>query len=231
MIKNTYGIDIDSRVAMNSVDAVLTSTYQMPWYARDQFVLCFTVKRRTGAEWAAVDLTALVENCRLGLKKQKALAGTYLAFSDIDQFNLSGDWTDGAQANLAAGQISIRVDLNTASIAALFAADANWASQDCLADLEAIDSDGKVTTLAQLKISLKPDVVRGNEAAPGSGQPNLLTLAAGDARYVPLLGDGYRWKWSGGELYAWFVAESKWRKVLPIISGGQPTLGFGDPED
>ena len=146
--------------------------------ARDELVLCFEVVRSAGTtRQAAYDLTD--HAFRFGLKESTKLhINQKLAFSDVDQINLSGDWSE---ADLSEGKLSVRVNLNTETIESLF--ESQTVTVDCVGEIEA-EKDNKPSTLVQFAVRLLPDVIRLQAPPPASGQPpfpssNQLDIAPG----------------------------------------------------
>ncbi len=149
----------------------VSNTENVPLYARDELVVTYTIVRDYGLETqAAVNLTGY--NFRWGLKKVGELfEAAKLAFSDTDQVNIAGDWAD---AGLAAGKLSVRVDLNTQAIEALFSTGDE--SVLCRAELETVWTGGRVTTVMQYGVELRPDVVRGEAVSPAPGSVVILRV-------------------------------------------------------
>lgn len=185
-----YFFDTDSRELLNQQYAPVRGSGALKLIARDKVIMCLSAVRRVGAEWTAVEF-ATGTTFRMGLKVDGSLsAATYLAFSDIDQVNIAGDWAD---ASLATGKISVRLDLNTVAIATLFASDDE--TENCWLELEALDGDDNATTMFQAETSLLPDVVR-NTAEPEEGQPEYVTMAQVEALLATIISvpEGYRFK-------------------------------------
>lgn len=174
MTKLYYNVDVDRRQLLAPANNAPLTSAALRLVARDQFILCLSFVRQTGGEWVAAALDAGTQ-IRLGLKAVGSLFGAdYLAFSDVDQVNIQGDWDDAA---LEDGKVSIRVDLNTEPVEGLF--DDSDEDADCILEVEALDALLNATTIVQQDVSLKPDVIRANATPPEEGQPDYLTTATG----------------------------------------------------
>lgn len=167
MIRQKYKIDIDTARLFSSDSRPLATAIDL--YARDEMILCLSTVYRAGTtSETPYDLTG--NTFRFGLQKAESLHETpLLAFSDVDKVNVALDWDE---ADLAAGKLSIRVNLNTAQIIALFATAS--AAIACVGELEAM-ADGKATTVVQFAARLRPDVIRADPGEPDVGDPEYVT--------------------------------------------------------
>lgn len=227
ILRTHFLVDLDRR-RLHTPDGRPVGAQRVTLFARDTLIHSFAVQRGAGTTAPLpVDLDGL--QFRWGLKRAGDLHEVEkLAFSDIDQINIVGDWTD---ADLAEGKLSVRIDLNTVPIEALFAGASDTIA--CVAELEARTGEDQPTTLVQYAVALTPDVVRGDAPPPEPGQPEYLTLPDGDARYLVVGGEDRGQKIvtaSDGKsrLAYYFDDDDTWRVLLPVVVDGQPTFAWED---
>lgn len=143
-------------------------------YARDGHLLCFTFQEYVSSAWTATVIpeTALL---RIGMKEEKDDT-TFLAESDNDDWNVSGDWADASRAG---GKCCARLSLNTAEIETLFSSTTE--DQTVWLEVSMQESGEDPVTLAQAQVTVKLDVITGDEGDPAPAGPTYYTQAEVDA--------------------------------------------------
>lgn len=149
---------------------------RMLLFARDQNLLRLIIQQWSGSAWEAyaVSETAAL---KFGIKAAVGDAD-FLAFSDDDQFNVSGDWADASRSG---GKLSIRLSCNTTTLlewlAELVALDEYDAAKGAtvLGELQLQEAGEDPVTVLQFPLTIKGEVITGSEAAPEPADPNYVT--------------------------------------------------------